>query len=435
MNYNDGKPRVIEVSIHLDGVWVPCGRIMFNSSVNVGAFEYKPDYKGPVLDPINLNYKRAGVRRFMVNARINPDLLHRVFTDYLPGPWGVQVLQAEFPQIKSMKAAEKLHWFGSRTIGALAFSVNQPTDETPIQGIDLLEQIRRRSLDFLASRIDAIGMGKTVIDGLSSHGGARPKCMFEDRNGGQWLTKFNVNSDAYNYARVEHASSHLARLCGIETVQTRCLELDPGSDVLFVRRYDRVGDSRPHRVSAFSLMNENLVRGQHEGDYKMIFDVLADIACDPISQRDEMMRRMLFNIAINNTDDHLKNFELILDEKRNCWKLSPAYDLTVDPYANPRITSVFGNKRSDLSNDAILHIAKVLDMDPDRALALRDQVIKGVAQWKRVFAACEVSEVHMAKLEKAMEFGSRMDNKAGAQPVLTPRPGAAEKNGALGPIR
>lgn len=409
VNYRDGKPRVIEVAIHLAGAPVPCGRIMFNSAANVGAFEYKADYQGPVLDPINLNYKSSGKRRFMVNAAINADLLHRVFMDYLPGPWGFQVLRAEFPQIKEMTASEKLHWFGSRTVGALSFYVSHIAQEAPIQGIDMLERIRKSSLDLLASRIDAIGLGTTVIEGLSSHGGARPKCMFEDRTGGQWLTKFNIDSDAYNYARVEHASSHLARLCGINTVHTRCLEIDPGSDVLFVRRYDRIGDARPHRVSAFSLMNETVVRGQHEGDYKMLFELISKVCCDPIGQRDEMLRRMMFNVCVNNNDDHLRNFELILDDQRNCWELSPAYDLTIDPYPNPRITSVFGSKRVTLSDAMMLRIAEQLDMDPDRVSQLRDQVIKGAKQWRRVFGACEVSEANMARIERAVERGCRTD--------------------------
>lgn len=405
MDYQDGKPRIIEVAIHLSVGWVQCGKIMFNSAVNVGAFEYKAEYKGPVLDPVNLNYKANGVRRFMVNAQVNTGLLHRVFTDYLPGPWGLQVLQAEYPQLKSMRACEKLHWFGSRTVGGLSFAISQAADEQPLQGIDLLEEIRRRSLNLMASRIDAIGLGRTVVEGLASHGGARPKCMFEDRNAGQWLTKFNIPTDAYNYARVEHATSHLARLSGIDTVHTRCLELDPGSDVLFVRRYDRIGTTRPHRVSAFSLMNES-VRAQHEGDYKMIFDVLKAICCDPEGQRDELLRRMFFNMAINNTDDHLRNFELVLDEPVNCWKLSPAYDLTIDPYPNPRVTAIFGDKRATLSDGTISHIARQLAMPEDRAFELRNQVLKGVGQWLRIFKACEVSDEHIGKVKKSIETGS-----------------------------
>lgn len=411
MNYQDGKPRTIEVAIHLRGQFVPCGRITFNSAANIAAFDYHDTYSGPPLDPINLNYKRTGKRRFMVNNRTNNDLLHRVFIDYLPGPWGLQVLQAEHPELKTMRAGEKLHWFGSRTVGSLAFSVHRIEEEQPVQGIDLLEEIRRRSVNLFLSKIDKIGMGKAVLEGLTSHGGARPKCIFEDRQGGQWLTKFNVASDAYNVARVEHASSVLARQCDIDSVHTRCLEIEPGTDVLFVRRYDRIGETRPHRVSAFSMMREDIVRAQNEGYYAMLFELLDKICCDPIGQRDELLRRMMLNIAINNTDDHLKNFELLLDEQRNCWNLSPAYDITVDPYPNPRVTAVFGMKRPSLSDDTMRHIADRLDIDLHKVLAIRDKVHKAASQWQNTFVQCGVPEQQVAKLNKAVSYGLSLERE------------------------
>ena len=43
MNYQDGKPRTIEVAIYLQGNYVPCGRIIFNSTANAAAFEYLPE--------------------------------------------------------------------------------------------------------------------------------------------------------------------------------------------------------------------------------------------------------------------------------------------------------------------------------------------------------------------------------------------------------
>lgn len=411
MNYQDGKPRTIDVAIHLKGQYVPCGRIMFNSAANIAAFDYDEDYNGPPLDPINLNYKRTGQRRFMVNSRTSNDLLHRVFIDYLPGPWGLQVLQTEHPELKTMRAGEKLHWFGSRTVGSLAFFVQKIEEEQPVQGIDLLEEIRRRSVNLFLSKIDSIGMGKAVMEGLTSHGGARPKCIFEDRQGGQWLTKFNVTSDSYNVARVEHACSVLAKQCGIDAVHTRCLEIEPGADVLFVRRYDRIGQTRPHRVSAFSMMREDIVRAQNEGDYAMLFELLDKICCDPIGQRDELLRRMMLNIALNNTDDHLKNFELLLDEQRNCWTLSPAYDITVDPYPNPRVTAVFGMKRPSLSDETMNHIANRLDIDVGRVMAIRDQVHQAASKWAQTFEQCGVAPQHLSKLGKAFEYGLNLDRE------------------------
>lgn len=422
-NYQDGKPREIVVAIHLNGSHRPCGKITFNSLVKAAAFTYLPDYDGPPLDPIHLNHHASRTRHFPVNPRTNSDLLHRVFVDYLPGPWGLHVLDREHPELRSMKAGEKLHWFGSRTVGSLAFFVKHPVDETPIQGIDLLEEIRRRSVDLYIAKLSAIGLGRVVTDGLTSHGGARPKCIFEDRHGGQWLAKFNIPSDAYNFARVEHASSLLARRCGIDAVETRCLEIEPGVDVLFVRRYDRTTERRPHRISAFAMMREEIVRAQHEGDYQMIFDVLEKISCDPRAQREELLRRLYFNVATNNTDDHLKNFEFLLDEQRHCWNLSPAYDLTVDPYPNQRVTSVFGLKKPSLSDALVDRIVKHVPIDRERALVIRDDLVAEVAQWPAVFAACGVPGAQIIKLQRSMDFGLRTQDVSA--PLPRTRPGAS----------
>jgi serine/threonine-protein kinase HipA len=406
-NYRDGRSRSIYVAIHLDGSFVPCGVITFNGTNDVAGFAYSPDYNGPPLDPINLNYRKTGIRSFGVNRRTNNDLLHRVFVDYLPGPWGIQVLQAEFPEIKLLKAAERLHWLGTRTVGSLAFFVKHLEDELPINGMERLEEIRRRSVEFFVRKSDSVTEDRWELDGLSSHGGARPKCIFTDKNGGQWLAKFNVDSDAYNFARVEHGISVLAKHCGINAVETRWLEMSPGIDVLFVRRFDRDGASRPHKVSAFSLMREDIVRAQNEGDYKMLFDLIDQISCDPEPEKKEMFRRMLFNIAVNNSDDHLKNFEVLLDREKGCYTLSPAYDLTTDPYPNPRVTSVFGISSPSLSNKTIEHVLKRLDFDRSTAYEIRDEIVSRVANWKSMFVELGLDSRQIDRLSRAFNYGLR----------------------------
>lgn len=417
INYKDGRTRSISVSIFIEGSYKTCGTIVFNSQQNVAGFTYHAHYDGPPLDPINLNYLRTGMREFAVDRRINNDLLHRVFVDYLPGIWGVNLLQAEYPEMKGMRAAERLHWFGTRTVGSLAFFVKHLEDENPVRGIDRLETIRRRSMDFFLKKMDSSEASQWEMNSLSSHGGARPKCMFADKSGGQWLVKFNIDHDAYNYARVEHAVAVMAKRCGIDVVETRCVTLSSDADMLFVRRYDKTSSHRPHKVSAFSLMREDIVRAQNEGDYRMLFSLLSQICCDPEKAQVEMFRRMLFNIAINNTDDHLKNFEVLLDEKSNCYALSPAYDLTIDPYPNPRITSVFGLQRPTLSNDTLEHILAEIPFSRQLAYQLRDDIVDVVSHWRAFFREAGVDMDQINKLEKCMSRTLHFHETVVSKPV------------------
>lgn len=416
ISYEDGRTRSIKVAFFWEGQHRPCGDIRFNSHKNHGTFEYEPDYQGPPLDPIHLNYLREGQRNFEVEPLHGNDLLHRVFVDYLPGPWGLHVLESEYPELASMRAVEKMHWFGNRTVGSLSFHVERPHDEIPLNGIDRLEEIRRRSVAMFTGKLPRFGdlnqapaHGKTqrwVLDGLSAFGGARPKCLFEDREGGQWLAKFNVDTDSYNFARVERAVAHLASQCGIDAVETRAHAVSGENDILFVRRFDRDANERWHKVSAFSLMRADIVKHHSQGDYAMLFELLDQVCCDSEKEKAELMRRMLFNIAVNNVDDHLKNFELLLDHDAHCYRLSPSFDVTVDPYPYPRMTSVFGMKRPDLSPESMIAICEGLQafgIDPAEVMQARSTILVHVANWKVMMAACKVPTEDIARLQAAFK--------------------------------
>lgn len=416
ISYEDGRTRSINVSFWWEGRYRRCGKIHFNSVKRRGFFEYDPIYQGPPLDPINLNYLRDVRRLFEVDPFHGGDLLHRVFVDYLPGPWGLSVLEGEFPELAKMRAVEKMHWFGNRTVGSLSFHVEHPKDEKPINGIDRLEEIRRRSVAMFTGKLprfgdlsEAPGHGNAprwVLDGLSAFGGARPKCLFEDREGGQWLAKFNADTDSYNFARMERAVAKMAAGCGINAVETRAHAMTEDNDVLFVRRFDRHAKERWHKVSAFSLMRADIVKHHSQGDYAMLFELLEQVCCDAQTEKAELMRRMLFNIAVNNVDDHLKNFELLLDHDAHCYRLSPSFDVTVDPYPYPRMTSVFGMKQPDLGPASMQSICEGLQrfgIGQDNVMQARANILMKVSQWKVMMAACGVSAHDIIRLQAAFK--------------------------------
>lgn len=424
LSYEDGRTRSIKVSFWWEDRYRPCGKIRFNSSKQRGFFEYDPLYQGPPLDPIHLNYLRDGCRLFEVDPFHGDDLLHRVFVDYLPGPWGLSVLESEYPELAKMRAVEKMHWFGNRTVGSLSFHVERAKDENPINGIDRLEEIRRRSVALFTGKLprfgdlsEAPGHGNAqrwVLDGLSAFGGARPKCLFEDREGGQWLAKFNIDTDPYNFARVERAVARMAAGCGINAVETRAHAVSGDNDILFVRRFDRQAKQRWHKVSAFSLMRADIVKHHSQGDYAMLFELLEQVCCDAQAEKAELMRRMLFNIAVNNVDDHLKNFELLLDRDAHCYRLSPSFDVTVDPYPYPRMTSVFGMKRPDLSPDSMKLICDGLQsfgIASEDVMKAREMILANVSRWKVMMAACNVPIEDIARLQAAFK-GSEQQARA-----------------------
>ena len=405
----DPEDKVMFVALHREGGYAPCGIITFNATNQVAGFAYISSYDGPPLDPIHLNYQKAGTRVFRVNRHTNRELLHRVFWDYLPGGWGMRVLEAEHPELKVMRNAQKMYWFGTRTVGALSFFVNYIDGERPIRGIEYLEEVRSRSIQLKLAQIESLNMAR-AMHGVASHGGGRPKASFEDETGRQWLVKFNVpGEDQYNFARVENSIHRLAVKCGIDAVRSKVVQTSPGNDTLFVERYDYTPTSRPLRISALSLLPEEIVLSRADGDYKMLFDLAQKIACDPEEMRRELLRRMLFNTCVNNSDDHLQNFEFLMDSKSGCMRLSPAYDIIQDPFASPHIMPVFGVSRPSLSDRMMEHIIKASGLNRDLVLETRDQIMREVSKWRDVYAQGKVSEQDMRKCAIAFEIGLRKE--------------------------
>lgn len=411
-HYLDGQTRCVQVSLVTSFGHQKCGRIEFNRVDKFARFVYEPSYTGPSLDPVNLPVSVSS-RSFLVDPEHNPELLHRVFLDYMPGVWGLNILLGEFPYLKGMLAAEKLHWLGSRTVGSLAFHVDQAEGEAPVNGVSKLEEVRRRSVDLAMGRLTRVGsldleagVGPTspwIVEGLAAFGGARPKCIFKDHKGSQWLAKFNLEGDPYNCARVEHATALLSRLAGIHTVTTRCVRVPGANDILFVRRFDRNDSSINHKVSFYSLFPPDRVKHHSGGDYRLIFEILPRVLHDLESSRRELILRMLFNVAVNNTDDHLKNFELIANDKNGRFELSPAFDVTIDVYPSLRSTSVFGLNGPSLSDEHLMHIAEAIDEPISTLEACRAQVLGALSKWRDVFKLAGVNERDQKRVSRMLD--------------------------------
>ena len=79
---------------------------------------------------------------------------------------------------------------------------------------------------------------------------------------------------------------------------------------------------------------------------------------------EEAFRRIVFNIAVDECDDHTKNFSFMLKEGGE-WQLAPAYDLTGSKFPSDDPWSAHGGqhqlsvngKRSKITDDDLLAVA------------------------------------------------------------------------------
>lgn len=423
----------IFVAMEHGGQTHPVGVIRFDPVQKYGYFAYLPTYDGPPLDPINLNYRKPFVpgaerlrrdeRLFFIDAANAPGLMHQVFVDAMPGQWGMQVLQAEYPEIRQMRDAEKLHWMGARTSGAISFFVDRRAPENTVHGLEELEAVRAKCAEFMA-KLQKMGLEGVRNPAVASHGGVMPKAAYEDSSGRHWIAKFDRPGEGLQYALLEHATSQMAARCGIDVPQTKAIADGVGGHMFLTERFDRTPGERYHKASMMTLLG---ARDAGSGDYRDMFAALKEI-CDPAiwpAQRDELLRRMAFNIGLNVTDDHLRNHEVRL-MPNGTWELAPAFDLVPVSGPSPHQCALFGRARADINLDKPetkqfwTHVAAELGATPEHIFG----IVRGVsdtlkAEWAALLGSTGLNRYNQMNGAMAAEVGCAAPFPSGPAPAPT----------------
>ena len=216
----------------------------------------------------------------------------------------------------------------------------------------------------------------------SSLGGARPKATVSDEHGDLWVAKFPSRNDDYDVGIWEMFACRLAKRAGISVAETRTIEIN-GHHALLSRRFDRVGKRRVHFASAMCLLGLRDGDGAQTGHgYLDIADFVVGHCTEVERNLEELFRRIAFNIAIGNCDDHFRNHGFLLT--RNGWTLSPAYDLNPTTRENQSLLINDSSDASDLS--ILLRSATDYFMTKDRAETVIREVIAAVADWRTTAA-------------------------------------------------
>jgi serine/threonine-protein kinase HipA len=159
----------------------------------------------------------------------------------------------------------------------------------------------------------------------SSLGGARPKASVRDEAGILCMAKFPSRKDTRDMGAWELVAHRLARKAGIVAPDARPLRLSESPYTTFlVKRFDRTArGGRLAFISAMSLTQR--ADGEAGASYLELIDLLQSRGGNTRADSEQLFRRVLFNILIHNTDDHLRNHGFFIDESGI--RLSPAYDM------------------------------------------------------------------------------------------------------------
>jgi len=319
--------------------------------------------------------------------------------DARPDRWGERVIRA-LDKPPRLAVLDFLFFAGDQRFGALGVSVSASEylarDTGPLPRLADAQAVEALVRQILAGEPVAEAQRRLITPGTTL-GGARPKALL-DLDGHPWVLKFNEPGEPLDMPLVEHATMLLAGHAGIRAARTLPVPLARGRHAVAVQRFDREpGGLRRHALSA----NVALKAAGEPLGYPELAQWLrrrgATAGGRHLEQMRELFRRMVFNILIDNTDDHEKNHALLMADSGE-YELSLAFDVLPSGQALGYQQMRVGAQAADATLANALSECVQFGLKKDEAIAQVRQVCEAVAGWKEHFLRTGVAAADVKSL-------------------------------------
>ena len=324
--------------------------------------------------------------------------------DARPDQWGERVIRLiERPARLSL--LEYLYFAGDDRFGALGVSLQDnayaAANTAAMPTFEGLAEMYQAVRHVMAGEALNEQQRRLLQPGVSM-GGARPKSLMQ-MNGAAWVVKFSEGGEL-DTPLIEHASMVLARQCGIHTADTQVLPLPQGHAVA-VRRFDRQGTRRLHVLSAHVALR---AAGEPMG-YPELSQLIRRLGHpDQVrAQQHELFRRMVFNILIDNTDDHEKNHALVRGDD-GFYALSPAFDVLPAAQGLGYQQMRVGAQGHEASVSNALSEARAFGLSDSQAQQTVADIKAHVTQWQSVFKSLQVRDADLQVLAQYVNVQSTL---------------------------
>jgi serine/threonine-protein kinase HipA len=220
----------------------------------------------------------------------------------------------------------------------------------------------------------------------SSLGGARPKSCVVDENNELWLAKFPSGNDDYDVGAWEYVTHRLALDAGINMSPCQIHKFNSDHHTFLTKRFDRTATGRLHFSSAMTQLE--YFDGEEGASYLGLAEFLTVNGSNTQEDLAQLWRRIVFNIAVSNCDDHLRNHGFIYKDQG--WVLSPAYDI------NPVNTATglhlnISEYDNSLDFDLAMEVIGYFQLAEDKALQIKEEIIDSVKKWSQVASSIGIS--------------------------------------------
>ena len=341
-----------------------------------------------------------------------------LFADSSPDRWG-RVLMQKRERLLAVKEGRKprklydsdylLGVYDETRMGGLRLKLDREgcflsdDEETSVPPWTSLRAIEEASRNFENDDTGIIGKWlEQLLRQGSSLGGARPKATVVDAKGQLWIAKFPSKNDDNDTGAWEKVVHDLAGMCGLNVPESKLEKYSKLGSTFLVRRFDRIGNRRVHFESAMTLLGKR--DGASAADGTGYLDIVGFIKAHGAAPKPdliELWKRIVFNMAVNNTDDHLRNHAFILSDKG--WVLSPLYDVNPVPYGN-ELSLLVDETDNSISIDLAIRTAPRFGIAEEKAKRIAEEILTVVGNnWERLAKEYGLSHGKIEDMRPAFE--------------------------------
>ena len=364
---------------------------------------------------ISFEFDREWLRQTGMKFYIDPDLgmfpgrqypvgkdMFGLFADASPDRWGRTLMdrRERFAANREGRKPRKLKdsdyllgVYDENRMGALRFrqdpggtfvSDDQEMAVPPWVTLRTLEEASR-NFENEKSTMQEKWLNQLIRPG-SSLGGARPKATVRSPEGSLWIAKFPSRKDDYDVGAWEKTAYDLAGLCGLYVSEAKLEKFSRHGSTFLVRRFDREGARRIHFASAMTMLGRTDGTSASDGaGYLDIASFLKSYGARPKEDLAELWKRIVFNMAISNTDDHLRNHGFLLTKEG--WRLAPLYDINPVPYGDT-LSLMVDEFSNEISISAAVSVAPHYGIPGRDAEMMAEEILRTVGrQWEKAAAA------------------------------------------------
>jgi serine/threonine-protein kinase HipA len=342
-----------------------------------------------------------------------------VFMDSMPDTWGRTLMKRRAAQLSKEAGRPMpvlydidflLGVYDETRMGALRFKLD---NDGPFldnnQGMPTPPWASIRELQHAAEVLESDEDSEEVKKWLailmapgSSLGGARPKANIIDDHGHLWIAKFPSKVDSIDKGAWEYLAYKLALQSGVVMQPSRIEKVAGKFHTFFTKRFDRQLSERIHFASAMTMtgQNEDTIK-ENPASYLDMAEFIQYNGAQNKHDLQQLWRRIVFHIAISNTDDHLRNHGFILTDTG--WILSPAFDI------NPSVDKEGLAVNIDTHNNALdfelaKSVGEYFQLREAEMNTIITEIKTAVSGWKNVAQEIGISRVEQELMSGAFRY-------------------------------